>query len=279
MYNAKIITDAGKEFRFGYEYGTIFDISPLSGNDVTLGTSQGFQQIGVTVENQSIGGVYRTIRGTILNKQTAKKMLSFLPAFTSGRLFVNDSRFCNIVINRTPELNYLKTGKITFSMRVFCASPYWSDSASNSFTISSFKKAFSFPVIYDSHRFAIQSETAFINCYNVGDVASPLICEFTSDTDVTNYGVINVRTLQELRFDDTLRSGEKTKVFYENGRIKATKEDEDGNVMGFLGYLSDSSNLFDILPGDNIIKATADTNEKYLRALVSFRPAFMGVVP
>lgn len=279
MYNAKIVTDAGKEFRFGYEFGTIFDISPLSGNDITLGTSQGFQQIGVTVENQSIGGVNRTIRGTILDKKIANQMLSSLPAFTTGKLYVNDNRFCDIVINRTPELTFLKNQKIVFSMRVFCASPYWSNSSSESFVISNFKKSFSFPVIYDSHKFAVETENAFVNCFNNGDVSSPLTCEFTSDAEVTNYGIVNVRTLQELKFDDVLLPGEKTRLFYENGRINATKENSDGETIGYLGFLSDSSNLFDIAPGDNTFALFAENNKKNLRAIVTFRSAFMGVVP
>lgn len=279
MYNAKIVTDAGKEFRFGYEFGTIFDISPLSGNDITLGTSQGFQQIGVTVENQSIGGVNRTIRGTILDKKIANQMLSSLPAFTTGKLYVNDNRFCDIVINRTPELTFLKNQKIVFSMRVFCASPYWSNSSSESFVISNFKKSFSFPVIYDSHKFAVETENAFVNCFNNGDVSSPLTCEFTSDAEVTNYGIVNVRTLQELKFDDVLLPGEKTRLFYENGRINATKVNSDGETIGYLGFLSDSSNLFDIAPGDNTFALFAENNKKNLRAIVTFRSAFMGVVP
>lgn len=279
MYNAKIVTDAGKEFRFGYEFGTIFDISPLSGNDITLGTSQGFQQIGVTVENQSIGGVNRTIRGTILDKKIANQMLSSLPAFTTGKLYVNDNRFCDIVINRTPELTFLKNQKIVFSMRVFCASPYWSNSSSESFVISNFKKSFSFPVIYDRHKFAVETGNAFVNCFNNGDVSSPLTCEFTSDAEVTNYGIVNVRSLQELKFEDVLLPGEKTRLFYENGRINATKENSDGETIGYLGFLSDSSNLFDIAPGDNTFALFAENNKKNLRAIVTFRSAFMGVVP
>ena len=34
MYSARIETDAGKIVRFGYEFGNVFDISPLSGVDV-----------------------------------------------------------------------------------------------------------------------------------------------------------------------------------------------------------------------------------------------------
>lgn len=278
MYNAKIITDAGKEFRFGYDDGCLFDISPLSGSDVNITTSQGFQQIGVTVEGQNVGSVRRTIRGTILNKATETKMLSVLPVFTTGRLYVNDTRFCNITVNKTPEIRTSKWGKKTFSMQVFCDTPFWSSAKDSLYIVSNFKKSFTFPVTYDSHTFAVRTENAFVNCFNGGDVSVPLSCEFTADAEVTNYGVINVRTLEELRFDDVLEVGEKVKLFYEKGSIKATKEDADGNVTGVLGKLTDSSNLFNVKPGDNIFKISAENNEQFLKVNILFRPAFMGVV-
>ena len=278
MYNAKIITDAGKEFRFGYNDGCLFDISPLSGSDVNITTSQGFQQIGVTVEGQSVGSVRRTITGTLLNKVAEAKMLSVLPVFTTGRLYVNESRFCNITVNKTPEIRTSKFGKKTFSMQVFCDTPFWSNANDNSYIVSNYKKSFTFPVTYDSHTFAVRTENAFVNCFNGGDVSVPLTCEFTADAEVENYGVINIRTFEELRFEDVLKVGEKARLYYENGRIKATKEDADGNIIGILGKLTDSSNLFNVTPGDNILKISATSNEQFLKANITFRSAYMGVV-
>ena len=278
MYNAKIITDAGKEFRFGYDDGCLFDISPLSGSDVNITTSQGFQQIGVTVEGQSVGSVRRTITGTLLNKVAEAKMLSVLPVFTTGRLYVNESRFCNITVNKTPEIRTSKFGKKTFSMQVFCDTPFWSNANDNSYIVSNYKKSFTFPVTYDSHTFAVRTENAFVNCFNGGDVSVPLTCEFTADAEVENYGVINIRTFEELRFEDVLKVGEKARLYYENGRIKATKEDADGNIIGILGKLTDSSNLFNVTPGDNILKISATSNEQFLKANITFRSAYMGVV-
>jgi hypothetical protein len=241
-------------------------------------TSQGFQQIGVTVEGQNVGSVRRTITGTILNKSTEAKMLSVLPVFTTGRLYVNDARFCNITVNKTPEIRTSKLGKKTFSMQVFCDTPFWSNANDNSYIVSNYKKSFSFPVTYDSHTFAVRTENAFVNCFNGGDISVPLTCEFTADAEVENYGVINIRTFEELRFEDVLKVGEKAKLYYENGRIKATKEDADGNVIGILGKLTDSSNLFNVAPGDNILKISATSNEQFLKANIIFRSAYMGVI-
>lgn len=278
MYNAKIITDAGKEFRFGFEDGCLFDISPLSGSDVSISTSQGFQQIGETVEGQNVGSVRRTITGTLLNKAAEAKMLSVLPVFTTGRLYVNESRFCNITVNKTPEIRTSKWGKKTFSMQVFCDNPFWNSANDSSYIVSNFKKSFSFPVVYDAHKFAVRAESAFVNCFNGGDVSVPISCEFTAEAEVTNYGVINARTLQELQFEDVLQVGEKVKLYYEKGNIKAIKEDEDGNTVGILGKLSDASTLFNVTPGDNILKIFAENNEQFLKANIVFRPAFMGVI-
>ena len=48
MYNATIQTKDGKQLDLGFEYGIVFDISPLSGVDVDIATSQSFQQIGLS---------------------------------------------------------------------------------------------------------------------------------------------------------------------------------------------------------------------------------------
>ena len=56
MYEARFETEDGRSFRFGYPYGSVFSIDPLSELDVALSTSQGFQQVGVTVESADVGG-------------------------------------------------------------------------------------------------------------------------------------------------------------------------------------------------------------------------------
>ena len=63
MYNAKIVSNNGTVLNLGFDYGIIFDITPLSGTDIEISTSQSFQQIGESVENSSALGLTREIYG------------------------------------------------------------------------------------------------------------------------------------------------------------------------------------------------------------------------
>lgn len=278
MYNAKIVTDAGKTFSFGYAHGVLFDISPLSGADVDIAASQGFRQVGETVEGQSVGGIRRTIRGVVLNDATARRMISALPVFTTGRLYFGEKYFCNIVLQKTPSVSVLKNGKIPFTMQVYCDTPFWMEDNLKNYILNGYTSAFSFPVNYDSHVFGTRASGNFTNCINTGDVEAPFVCEFTAIDEVSGYGIINVVTLEELRFDDTLFPGDVVRVYQENGRVRVQKT-SDGVTSNALGLLSEDSTLFNLLPGDNVLKVVADNNEESLQVSLSYMPVFMGVLP
>lgn len=281
MYSAKIVTNAGKTVLLGYEHGILFDIYPLSGTDISISTSQGFQQIGTTVEGQSIVGLRRTIRGNILTVEAAKRLLSFLPPFTTGRLFFNDEYFCNITIQKTPEITITKTGKMPFTMQVYCDVPFWYSAKESFYLFNMYQKAFSFPVTYDSHVFGVKETEGHINAKNTGDVSAPLKCIFTTDSEINNYGIADVQTLRKIQFDDTLLPGEQMTLYQESGKVRAVKRKKDGTLESGLGYISYDSALFDLPVGDNILTLIAAENESVspLHAQLSFYPAYVGVLP
>ena len=76
MYNAKFENSNGEIFYFGYQYGNLFDIDGLTGLDVSVSMSQGFNQVGKTVENLSIGSNLLEISGRLLGeaKESKRKM-------------------------------------------------------------------------------------------------------------------------------------------------------------------------------------------------------------
>lgn len=57
----KIVTDAGAVLHLGWDYDAPYVLDPLNGVDVDLQTAQGVNQIGDTVEGQSVSGVSRTL--------------------------------------------------------------------------------------------------------------------------------------------------------------------------------------------------------------------------
>ena len=57
----KIVTDAGAVLHLGWDYDAPYFLDPLNGIDVDLKTAQGVNQVGDTVEGQSVSGVSRTL--------------------------------------------------------------------------------------------------------------------------------------------------------------------------------------------------------------------------
>lgn len=282
MYNCRIVTDAGKSIGFGWLYDSVFDLSPLSGADVALATSQGFGQIGETLENQSVGGISRTIKGVFTNRNgsalaTAKTMLDVLPVFTTGKLYFNDDYYCDIIVKKTPVISKEKFGRINFSIMVWSANPFWYSSMESKYGIGVYVPAFHFPVTYDSHIFAIRNPDAYVDVYNPGSVKVPFKTVFTCNAPVENPGIVNVVTLEYLSFDLDLELGDKLTIYRENNRLKAELE-RDGETSDVFGDMDENSNLFWLVPNDNTIKVTADDGDDNLQCLISFNPAYMGVL-
>ncbi len=168
-----------------------------------------------------------------------------LAPFTSGKLYVNDEYFCEFVVNKVPDIKTEKNGKITFTMQILCPVPYWNGVDPKRYSIGhTVTKEFSFPLSFNTHRFGTTVRAAFTNVENPGDVNSSFVCTFYSNADVQNYGIINSLTSQKLLFNDVLHVGEKVTCYRENGRIKAMKEDADGNQEPIIGLITDDSYVY-----------------------------------
>ena len=56
MFDAIFTASSGQSFSFGYKAGVLYSIDPIGDLPVELETSQGYQQVGATVESRSIPG-------------------------------------------------------------------------------------------------------------------------------------------------------------------------------------------------------------------------------
>ena len=81
MFDAIFKASNGLTFSFGYAAGVLWSITPLGGLPVDLETSQGYQQVGATVESRSISGVTRTVK-----EMTAKGYLTKTASEEDGRV-------------------------------------------------------------------------------------------------------------------------------------------------------------------------------------------------
>lgn len=277
MYNARIESKDGKSIDLGFEYGVVFDISPLSGLDIDVATSQSFQQIGESVENVSVLGLTREINGVIFEdeKNVYNKLSTILSAFSSGILRIGD-RYCEFTTSKTPFFIREKSGRLTFSAMIYCPYPFWLDEKLSEYVFGGVDPAFSFPVVYDTHIFGIRKPIETTNCYNEGNVKQTMNIEFSTFASVENFGLRNTRTGRFLQIAETITGDDKVNVYQEDGklRIELTR---DGVKTNIISKLVEMSTLFELETGDNVIVPFADSGIENLNVYVKFNPAYTGV--
>lgn len=277
MYKARFVSESGT-FYFDLDHGVVFDISPIDEIDVDIASSQGFGQIGSTVVSRSVAGLSRTIKGKVIGnaRQIKKELLRVFTPFSTGRLYFNDRYACECVVQKTPAIG-AKDSWVAFALMLYCPSPFWQLASPQSYLLGGYTPAFSFPVRYDSHVFGIRQENAFVNCLNPGTVRSSFEVIFgTAAGDVTDYGIINIYTGEELKIRDTLSAGQTVRVYREDGRLRVEKT-VDGEKTNIFAALDEDSTLFWMNAGDNVIRMTAGEGADQLTASISFYAEYAGV--
>lgn len=278
MYNAKIVSNNGTVLNLGFDYGIVFDITPLSGTDIDVSTSQSFQQIGESVENSSVLGLTREIYGVIIDNEkiTQEKLFKVFSAFSSGRLYVGD-RYCDFVTSKTPYISREKGGRLTFMTAIFCPYPFWLDEKLSEFIFGGITPAFSFPVVYDNHRYSTRKPIESTNCHNKGNVKQTMEIEFSTFATSSGFGLRDDTTGNFVKVNEEISGGDKVIVRQENGEIKIELI-RDGRKTNIISKLAEKSTLFELNTGDNILTPFADDGVANLNVYVKFNPAYTGVI-
>ena len=251
----RLVTDAGAALDIGWDYGTPYSLDPINGVNVDLQTAQGVNQIGNTVEKQSVAGVSREL---IIHCHSphgdadAALLLEKLPYFTSGTMYFEDKYFCRFVLSMTAQ----------------------------SFCINGFVPSFRLPVNYSKpHRFGVRTSFGWQNAVNPGALAVPFTATLKSDGAVVNPCVLNIITGQSIRILTTLSPGQVIEIYRTTTDKLAVKRTEDGTEENIFSLLDEVSDLLELAPGDNLLKATADSGETLLQVTVQFYPMVSGILP
>lgn len=278
MYNAKIVSNNGTVLKLGFDYGIVFDITPLSGTDIEVSTSQSFQQIGESVENSSALGLTREIYGVIIDNEraTQEKLFKIFSAFSSGRLYVGD-RYCDFVTSKTPYISREKSGRLTFMTAIFCPYPFWLDEKLSEYVFGGITPVFSFPVIYDSHRYSTRKPIEATNCNNKGNVKQTMEIEFSTFASSSGFGLRDNATGSFVKVNEEISGEDKVIIRQENGALKIELIRE-GIKSNIIGKLADKSTLFELKTGDNVLTPFADDGVANLNVYVKFNPAYTGVI-
>ncbi len=276
MYNLRYIPENGNEIILTYDYGYLVKtVDGATGRSVNISTAQGYEQVGETVQNTTLGGQVLTLYGKIPNRNTSAKLAllrAFLP-LTKGRLVWEDKYYMDVYVKDSPTVTQEKHSD--FILSLFAPYPYWQKLNENYYELGGLSGGFRFPVNYATpHRFATYSPETQFNAVNNGDSAAYFTLTIISGgADLVNFVVTNVKTLKFLRFTGTLPAETKLELYRDSGQLYIKANGADA-----FDLIDDTSDLFSLNPGDNILLFTAESGTADAKITITFNETFAGVL-
>lgn len=267
--------DNGRKFTFGQNGGNYYGMNIGGGLDVALGTSQGFSQIGETVQTQGVSGRVIDVTGEFYGDIAARKnaLRSVCPPMTAGRLVFQKLYFIRVYVKTAPTFS-AKRGNGWFKMQFFAPFPYYSSMTEKAYSIGAVTKEFHFPVNYSTpHRFGTRSAAKVTNVYNDGDVQVPFRVDIRATSACSNVTVTNLNTLAFLKLTGDLSAGDRVAVYRDSDGVLRAELTSGGVTTDILGRVDDDSTLFELAAGDNLLAAADDNGGVGMVVQFTFYPA------
>ena len=279
MYNVIFKSDNGQKYVFGKDGETAFDMDLGNGISVDVGTSQGFSQVGETVESMTVGGRTITVHGTVYgNVQSRNKMMRevFAP-FVWGRLIFDGNYYIRVCVKDTPTFSPVRDDG-RFTMLLYAPFPFFYSVDDAHYKIGGTLPMFSFPVNYATpHKFGERGTEKYTNVYNNGDIAVPFAVYMETFGTSVNPSIVNLDTQEYLKLNGTLNVGDVANIYRDSNNILRAELSTGGKVVDILSWVDDGSSLFQLNPGDNIIAYDDDGGGSSLTVKFTFSPAVVAV--
>ena len=275
MFEAVFENDNGKVFTFGPNGSNWFGMNIGDAVDITLGTSQGFSQIGETVETMSAGGRAIDVTGKLFGNIVERKnaLRNVCAPLSTGRLVFNGTHYIRVYVKSPPSFSAVKNNGL-FKMQFYAPFPYFSTFGESHNLIGGIEANFRLPVNYsEPHRFGTRSSDRYTNIINSGDIRVPFKLILRSEGVSTNPTVTNLTTFAFRRINGTLNSGEYITVYRDNSNVLRAELTQGNVVTDVIDWLDDDSSLFELESGDNLINASDDQGGVGLVVSFSFNPA------
>lgn len=279
MYSAIFEADNGQKYVFGKDGETVFDMDLGSGVSVDIGTSQGFSQVGETVESMTVGGRTITVHGTVFgNVKSRKKMMRkvFAP-FVWGKLTFEGKHYIRVCVKDSPSFSPIRDDG-RFTMLLYAPFPFFYSVDDAHYNIGEIMPMFSFPVNYATpHKFGERGTEKYTNVYNNGDIAVPFNVYMETLGTSANPLIVNLDTHEYLKLNGTLTAGDAANIYRDSNNILRAELSTDGELVDILSWVDDGSTLFQLNPGDNIIAFDDDGGGSSLTVKFSFSTAVVAV--
>lgn len=265
--NIKYINSLGGIVEFDCDSGIIISKSSgMTENHVKLSTSQGFNQIGETVQRTLVQGKPIVFDGAIVGDATERAALmlnTFIPGML-GKLIYNDEWEIDVSTIQTPYIEqYVYNPRFQIELRA--PYPNWSNMEETVTSLTGIEPMFSFPWdLTQPYIFGKRIERQFTNVHNSGNVDIPYTVIFTATSDgVTNPKITNAETYEYLQVKRTMSYGETITVTVKQDELLVLSRTGD-LTTDVIGWFDIRSDLYRLHPGDNIIAHDADSGKDYL---------------
>lgn len=280
MYSISYVSNNGKSYIFGVENKIAFDIDVGNGSDVSFGTTQAFSQIGETVKTQSVGGKTFSIKGVLFGdipKQKEALRSVFIP-FSYGTLTFNGKYNIRVYVKSTPTFSPIaNNGK--FTMALYAPYPFFFKNGGEFVRLGELEKLFRFPINYGAgtHCFGKTRVGTYINIKNNGNVAVPFSASITNSAISTNVVIQNVVNQEFLKINGVVENGEVIEIYRDDLGVLHATLTKEGVKSDVLSRIDETSTLFDLAVGDNLILATDDEKSQSLQVTINYSEAYTTV--
>lgn len=275
MYEVVFENDNGKLFTFGPNGNNWFGMDIGNGMEVTLGKSQGFAQIGETVETQSISGRPINVTGKFFGDIVKGKnnLRNVCTPLASGRLIFQGTHFARVFVKAAPSFSAVKNNGL-FRLQFYAPFPFFLALQESYSAIGGTTSGFRFPVNYGKpHHFGKRSMEKYVNVINDGDVPVPYRLVLCSEGVSTNPILTNIQTYAFIRINGKLDIGQYITVYRDKNNVLRAELTDGNTVTDVITWIDDESSLLELEPGDNLISANDEEGGAALVASMTFQPA------
>lgn len=225
-----------------------------------------------------------TLEGTVVGAtvgQTYEARKQLLRVFTpklKGTLVYRGVQISCVV----EEAGFIAGGSArapAFFISLLCPSPFFEALHDIRTEIALWSGRFSFPLEIpeaEGIELGVRTPSRIITVENDGDVACGCAIYFKASGTVSNPELLKTDTGEIMRINKTMIAGEVIAVFthFANKQVLGSF---NGEHLNYFNYMDTDSSFFQLEPGANTLRYTADVNADLLDVSVFFRPLYLGV--
>ncbi len=215
-------------------------------------------------------------------REARRKLARVLNPQLSATLTYQYGSFKRVIPCRAvnaPEISKpVKSIYTAFSVQLVCLNPFWREETMSRDDIAAWIGGLEFPVelVEDGVIMGYRQPSLIVNVHNAGDVSAGVVVEFRALGEVERPVLANVDTLEQIRLNMTLVSGDILTLSTGYGEKWATLN-RGGIVTDALHYVDVDSTFLKLAPGDNLIRYDADEGLSNLEVSIFHNNLYLGV--